>query len=83
MFKLKAFNPLVLQQCSQGVQRVIERLRTTFIESRRKKLYLDTAKVNAEVAPVVLRNENTDTPVLPTPVGRRDFDISATSLRQK
>ena len=73
----------MLQQCSQGVQRVIERLRTTSTESKRKRLFLDTAKVNAEVAPMVLRNENTETPVLPTPVGKRDFDISATSLRQK
>ena len=83
IFRLKAPNPMVLQQCAQRVQGVIERVETQSTESRRKKLYLNTAKVNEEVPPVMLHNSTTDTPVLPTPVGKRDFDISASSLRQK
>lgn len=46
-------------------------------------LFVDTDKVNAEVAPPTIRRRSTEGAVRPTPVGKRDIDISATSLRQK
>ena len=46
-------------------------------------LFVDTDKVNAEVAPPTIRRRSTEEAARPTPVGKRDIDISATSLRQK
>ena len=44
---------------------------------------MDTDKVNAEVEPPMIRRRSVEGTVGPTPVGKRDIDISATSLRQK
>lgn len=70
IFRLKAPNPMVLQQCAQRVQGVIERFETQSTESRRKKLYLNTAKVNEEVPPAMLIQQAPRTrPCCPRPWG--------------
>lgn len=83
IFMLKASNPMVLQQCTQRVQGVIERFETMPVESKKKKFYLNTAKVNEEDPSTILHNSTTDMPILPTPEGKRDYDMSASSLQQK
>ena len=96
VFQLKAKDPLLLQNWAQRIQRFLASSRSKSGEygffccgcvicrvRKRMDLFVDTDKVNAEVAPPIVRRRSTQEVVRPTPVGKRDIDISATSLRQK
>ena len=74
---------MVLQQCTQRVQGVIGQFEAQSVESRRKSFYQNTATGNEDVPSTTLCTNTADAPILPTPVGKRDFDMSASSLQQK
>ena len=86
MFQMKAPNPVTMQKWVQHLQNelTVTSPSTTYslgadlVSRKRKNLHLDTDAVNEEVAPPTLSSS-----VLPTPIGKRDFDIPASSLRQK
>ena len=86
LFQMKAPNPVTMQKWVQYLQNelTVTSPSTTYffgtdlISRKRKNLHLDTEAVNEEVAPPTLSSS-----VLPTPIGKRDFDIPASSLRQK
>lgn len=86
LFQMKAPNPVTMQKWVQHLQNEITvtspsgmyGLVIYLISRRRKNLHVDTEAVNEEVAPPTLSSS-----VQPTPVGKRDFDIPASTLRQK
>ena len=81
--ELGTANPTLDFKLKEYIRRVFSVGLLTSSGRKRKRLFLNTAKVNEEVPPILLHNETNETPVQPTPVGKRDVDIPATSLRQK
>lgn len=86
LFQIKAPNPVTMQKWVEHLQNelTVTSPSASFsycaivMNRKRKNLHLDTEAVNEEVAPPTLSSS-----VLPTPIGKRDFDIPASTLRQK